>query len=177
MKSTKLNLNYSWGDLWRELKKRTLQPLRHPSFVIYFVVAVIVVGGAGVWLELITYLQAVAAKRCPSLDALRTALVTFFPALAGCACLQLIWAEDHQRALRAFAILVLFAVSILALVLGLIPAIEHRTALFIGLFPSAIALWIWWVANAKQPDLLDPDAPTGGDPNGPLAGDLRGFKI
>jgi hypothetical protein len=167
----------SWAGLGKELKKRTIEPLFHASFVIYFIVSVVIVGGAGIWLEIYAYnFPPLVDSGPPSLAALRTAFVTFFSALAGSACMQLIWAEDYLRSLRAFATLVLVVTSILALIVA-IPAIHNVTALCIGVASSLVALWIWWVANAKQKDLLDPDAPTGGDPSAPLAGNLQGFNV
>lgn len=171
----------SWIDLGKELRRRTLDPLYHPSYVIYFFVAVVIAGAAGIWLELATYFvlasNAVSnAAPAPSLAAVRTAFISFFPALAGSACLQLIWAEGHQRSLRAFAALILIVLLILALIIGLVPAIPHDGALWLGSFASLVALWMWWVANAKQKDLMDLDVATGGDPSAPLAGDLQDFQ-
>jgi hypothetical protein len=110
------------------------------------------------------------------LQPLRTALITFFPAVAGSACMQMIWAEDDGRSLRAFAMLILILVAILALIIGLVLAIPHSWALTICALAATAALWVWWIANAKHTDLLDPDASVGGDPSAPLTGDLAGFK-
>lgn len=96
----------SWKRLGRELKRRSVDPLGHVSFVSYFIVAVLIVGGAGIWTELRNYLIFVPTIELPnaSLASLRTSAITFFPALAGSSCMQLIWAEDQERSLRAFAV-------------------------------------------------------------------------
>lgn len=170
----------TWSGLFKELLKRSYEPLNHPSFVIYFIVSVVIAGGAGVWLELCSYIIADMELKSPSLSALKTALITFFPAVAGSACLQIIWAEDDHRALRAFATLVLFVLAILALLTGLISVIPIKCALFVGGGASLLSLWIWWIANANQEGLRDKvptDAPTGGSVGVPLAGDLTGFKV
>lgn len=170
----------SWGELWRELKKRTTEPFSHASFVIYFFVAVIVIGGIGFWIELYNYLILATPNsgQESSVSALRTSVITFFPALAGSACLQLVWAESHQKSLRAFGILFLCLTTVIALAISP-AAIVNSSALLFGFFSSIVALWIWWIANAKQKDLLDidPDAPLGGNKDAVLSGDLNGFTI
>lgn len=57
----------SWVTLWRELKKRTVEPFWHASFVMYFLVAVavVLVGGAGVWFEMHTYVLYVPTTEHP----------------------------------------------------------------------------------------------------------------
>lgn len=170
----------SWSALGKELRKRTVDPISHFSFVAYFLLAVFAVGGTGVWLELYSYLFLLPKDSIndSSLVPLRTAVITFFPALAGAASLQLIWAEDNQKFLRAFAVLILFFLTIVALAIAPTAALSHSTALIIGVVSSVIALWTWWIANAKQQDLLDPDAPLGKkDPEAELAGNLNGFKV
>lgn len=169
----------SWVKLWRELRKRTIDPAQHVSFVLYFLIAVLLFGGAGVWTEMRAYLLFVPTpdQPFPSLGSLRTAVITFFPALAGSSCMQLIWAEDHERSLRAFAF------SIIAILVGAIflltpAAVSDASALVGGGAASVVALWSWWIANAKQRDLLDLDASTGrSDTSGELPGSLDGFKV
>jgi len=170
----------SWVELARELKKRTIEPLAHVSFVIYFVVAVIVIGGIGFWIELYAYLLFATppAGQADPVSALRTAIITFFPALTGSACLQLVWAESHQKSLRAFGILFLCLMTVMALAIST-NAVGNRSALVVGFVASIAALWTWWIANARQKDLLDidPDAPLGGKQDASLSGDLDGFSI
>lgn len=172
--------NSSWIDLGRELKKRTFEPLSHASFVIYFVVAVIAIGGVGFWIELYAYFLHVTplSEQTDPLAALRTAVITFFPALAGSACLQLVWAESHQKSLRAFGVLFLCLMTVIALAIS--PSVVgDRWALILGFISSIASLWTWWIANAKQQDLLDinPEAPLGGDKDAKLSGDLSGFTV
>lgn len=166
-----------WTRLWRTLAERTSLPWRHPTFVLYFVVAVILVGGAGLWLELYK-LSFATAESSTSLEALRTAIITFFTALAGSSSMQVILEENDDRAMRAMAICVLTVLSALALIIA--PAsVSDCTAVKLGLVGCGLALWTWWIANAKQPGLQDEraDAAVGRrDPKAGLAGSLDGFK-
>lgn len=167
----------SWATLFRELRKRTVEPVFHASFVMYFCVAVVLVGGSGIWFEMHSYLfyTPTPEQPLPSSSALRIAVITFFPALAGSSCMQLIWAEDLHKSLRAFSI------TALALLTGVVftiapSAVSNSAALSTGVVASIIALWTWWIANAKQRDFLDIDAATGKkDTDGDLLGNLDGF--
>lgn len=171
----------SWVLLWRELKKRTVEPFSHVSFVIYFLIAVIAIGGIGFWIELFDYAIYTTphTEQADPLSSLRTAVITFFPALAGSACLQLVWAENHQKSLRAFGALFLCLMVIIALAIS--PnAVSNFSALAWGFISSIAALWTWWIANAYQTDLrddIDPDASLGGDKDAKLSGDLSGFTV
>ena len=54
--ASKWEIDYaSWTKLARELRKRTVEPTRHVSFVIYFLVAVVMFGGLGIWISSARY--------------------------------------------------------------------------------------------------------------------------
>lgn len=168
-----------YHEIADELKERTSKPAKHPSFVLFFIFAVLGLGALGIWLELYSYLYPEpGAYPRQETDALRTALLTFFPAVAGTAAMQLMWAAStkHFRSV-AFAILGSFLVA--ALIIS--PArITNASALFVGVMASVASLWVWWIANAKQAELLDKintSAPTGGDDvNRELPGSLEGYQ-
>ncbi len=168
-----------YRQIFDELRSRTIAPAMHPSFVVYFVLAVSGLGALGVWLELYAYIypEPSVYPRQRS-DSLRTAILTFFPAVAGTAAMQLLWAEStkHFRSV-AFAILGIFL--LLALIVS--PSrITNASALFVGVTASLVSLWVWWIANAKQPDLLDnfnPSTPVGGEPGTALPGSVAGYQV
>lgn len=166
-----------WSRLHKTRGERTLQPWRHPSFVLYFFAAILLVGGAGMWLELHKVLFAMEGES-KSLENIRTALITFFPALAGSACMQVILEENDDRALRAVAVCMLIVLSTLALAIA--PStVSASAAILLGILGTLLALWTWWIANAKQPGLQDgrTDAPIGRlDPKSGLSGSLDGFN-
>lgn len=173
----------SWERLWRELVRRTCGPFKHVSFVIYFLVATVIIGGIGFWLELYVYVFSAQPKpeNIDPLLAMRTAVTTFFPALTGTACLQLIWAEDHRKPLRAFGVFFLVIMTIVALVIAPTQFITSNSALTVGFVASLASLWAWWIANAEQKDLLDdidPDDSIGGKKvDVDLPGNLDGFTV
>jgi hypothetical protein len=170
----------SWTLLRNELWRRTKGPAAHASFVMYFLIAVFLIGAGGVWLELysLLVLAETANSTSPSVSGLRTAVITFFPALAGSACMQLVWAEGKNKSLRSFAVVALVVMTIVAI--GISPSvISSKTVFVVGAIASLLALWIWWIANADQPSLLDTnlEAPLGKDPQSELSGNLDGFTV
>jgi hypothetical protein len=171
----------SWESLYKELKERTLEPFKHFSFVAYFFIAVFAVSGAGVWLEIYNFFLIQPDLASEPTASLRTAIVTLIPALAGSATLQVIWAENNKKSLRAFAALILFILTFVALAIAPIKAVPKEFALTIGGIAAFVAMWMWWIANAKQQDFLDPidpDAAVGKkDLDGKLSGNLDEFKI
>lgn len=168
-----------YREIIDEFKDRTFKPAHHPSFVMFFIFAVMGLGALGIWVELYAYIYPELGKFAPQeTDALRTAVLTFFPAVAGTAAMQLIWAEStkHFRS-AAFSVLCIFLV--VALVIS--PTrISNCSALVIGLLASVFSLWVWWIANAKQAELLDEinaSAPVGGDDvKVKLSGSLDDYK-
>ncbi|WP_157935658.1 hypothetical protein [Bordetella trematum] len=166
-----MKIQTHWHNLGSELKQRSLAPWKHPSFVIYFLIAVAGIGAAGVWLEIYRMFE-----QHFDLANLRIAVYTFFPVLTATTGLQLIWAEGGMRSMRAFSILI---ITICLLGWIICTAIKnHETSLWWGIFFSILALWLWVITNAKQPDFLDAinDAPIGGKLDRPLKGDLTGFE-
>lgn len=173
-------------DLFKELKRdiarRTKRPIKHPSFIIFFIIAVLGFSALGIWLELYAYVYPEVGAASPKLDplgALRTAVITFFPAVAGTAAMQLIWA-DGAKHFRSVAFLTLFIFLVAALWIFPANRISTESALFYGFIASLVSVYVWWVANADQIDLLDkinPSAPLGGEnPEAPLTGDYMDFQ-
>jgi hypothetical protein len=88
-------------------------------------------------------------------------------------------AENRQKYLTSFSFLsafFFFISSILTLSLEKRPATS--LAWFVGLVACLLAIVMWWIANGLDrtfQDIVDLDAPLGGSPDNPLAGDTTGF--
>ena len=92
--------------------------------------------------------------------------------------MQLIWAEQPKH-FRSAAFLILALFLVVALIIS--PSrITNGSALFFGVLASLLSIWVWWIANAKQADLLDgvnPADSVGGDnPESKLQGSLNGYE-
>ena len=163
-----------WKFLASEVRRKTAAPLQHPTFVIYFFVAVLGIGALGVWAELLGSVSGPGR----GVKGMQEVFNTYIPAFVAPTCMQLILAE-RQKTLRAFSILL---TTVCAIALWICLQIATWPGLIFGALSVAGALWLWWLANADQSDFTDgrpdPDAPTGGkvSPNVPLAGSLTDFQ-
>lgn len=152
-------------------------PARHPSFVFFFFVAIVIVGPVGVWFELYGYAIKIPLNAGP----LRSSFTSFVPAFLAATCMQLIWAEDQRKSLRAFSILI-FAICTAGLLLCNSSHVVDERAVQIGFVLVTLAMWMWWIANANQKEFMDDKNqfftnPIGGDNiDAPLRGNLDGFN-
>jgi hypothetical protein len=163
---------WRWSVLWRDIADRFRDPLGHPTFVFFFVFVVIGLGSAGTWVELFKLWR--STNTSDPLDGLITSLVTFFFALIGTSCTQIIIEDAEAKALKTLAQGVLLT-SVLGVILatagigtGVVAALAWGAA-------SAFALAVWWIANSKSASLRDPDAATGGSLSKDLPGSLSGY--
>jgi len=166
----------TWVLLGKELLSRFLSPWAHYSFFAYFLLGVIVFGALGVWFEYFDLFSTHKTVSNPE-GLLRTALLATFPAILCPACMQVVWSDDTAKYLKTFAIVVMVIGIALAIVYAR-PVVKDATAINVYWWLTGISALMWWIANAYQKDLLDidTDAPTGGDPSKPLAGNLSGIK-
>ncbi len=163
-----------WVALGKELSIRAVEPFEYPTFIFFFIAIVIGVGGIGTWVEL--YRLAKPPEVPDSHDGLATSLITFFFALVGTSCTQLIIEESESKALRALGQLVLVLAFVGAAALAAVGMISGQAGVLPWTIASLFALLVWWIANAKNPGLRDPDTPTGGSVSKKLPGNLSEYK-
>lgn len=183
-----------WVYLGRELRRRTIEPFGHVPFVFYLLIAVIFFGALGIWVELVkiglTEPQAVQAEGPPGtvpasidLGSLITAVITYFPALIGSAALQFALAQVNRtdKILITFALFMLIAFSIAAVLLSILSKAHGGPVLTVGLLFCVGAIWVWVIANADDVTFrrVPPkvDAASGGDPDRDLPGSLNGCQV
>jgi len=168
----------SFGFLAYELKKRFMAPVGQVSFWVFLILGVLLFSACGVWVELGKYLL----SPNKSLDAIQTAIFTFFPALACTSTMQIIFSDEEKKPMKSIAYLV--GVLQLLAAIGLLSFTKYfssTTLIWTGFITSIIAIVTWWIANGEDPIFNDNvskmDIPTGGDANAPLKGDVSNFKI
>jgi len=171
------NQESRWSQLRAELGRRLVEPLKSPVFVIYFVVVIVIIGGAGIWEILVRSathkgedLQFSISQA--TLSAIHTYLVAIAAAAAADAILRL---GEANRALRFLGY-----VAVMAIVLIAVFNSVFVESMFLATLLGVGALVLWWVVNADNATLRDenppPSASTGGDPRQPLQGDLAGLN-
>ncbi len=158
-------------EVWEVLCHRTKAPLLHFTYWGFMLLGVIFFGGAGIWYELIHFDAA-------HIDSLKSALLTFPPAIIGGAGMQLVFERGATNQLRMFAIIMVFLVL---LILFLVKAsLETPAYIFTSILCAIASLWVWWIANALNGDLkdnIDPQAPIGGDATQDPPGKTDGFTV
>ncbi len=168
-----------WVHLSRELARRTREPIKHAPFVFYVILGTIVFGGLGVWVEL---LKIVISESSVGLAGLITAIITFYPALAGSTTIQLVLssANRNDKVVMSFGLLMLCLFTISALLLAVFAG-KHPTAVMVaGVVLSFLVVWVWWITNcddATYKQMPAPDAATGGDPERKLSGNITEYKV
>jgi hypothetical protein len=133
------------------LDHRWKHPKGQATFAIYFWVAVVVIGGGGVWVELLPPLFTGAwswdwSRVAPS-------LYTFFPAVAVTSAFDLVLNDKQMRSVRAFGFGTLAGIMCWLFLCVLHPMPVVSTLL--GLIGSVISLVLWRIANGENPQLHD----------------------
>lgn len=155
------------GWLGSELKK----PLGQSSFIGYFFVLILLVGGLGIWISVF---------RDRTLISVIGSLLTFFPAIATSACFELVHSDERQPKPKFARNVAIYCGAILGVAV-LVIATNNDTwiACATGIGASFLALLLWWLANANNIKLRDEDpiVATGGDPSGKPAGDQGDYGL
>ncbi|WP_146120768.1 hypothetical protein [Roseobacter denitrificans] len=166
-----------WQYLGREIWRRTWQPFKNVPFVFYVVLAIICLGGLGIWVEVIKSQLGQSADR----SGLLTALSTFFPALIGSASLQLILTStgNSDKVLVSFSLLAcflsFFGVVLITVFFPVHPGWSLGAAIWFGIF----AVWFWWFTNGDELTYQNApiDAAAGGSTTRSVKGNLNDFKV
>ncbi|MBX8548830.1 MULTISPECIES: hypothetical protein [Pseudomonas syringae group] len=165
-----------WYQFRASLLSRTVKPAKHPTFVMFFALGIVVFGGIGIWVEILR-LNVFLSKEA-TFTSVCFAINVFYPSL-GCASMLQFIVGNYPKALKAFGCLLCFIFIGACLLIGL-RQLYTPIGLCVEIALSALALWAWWIANAENPDYLDADDATAYGPvdtNTPLPGDLNGFKV
>ena len=171
-----------WQELYGVLKGRFLRPWKHPTFVMYFFLIIVFVGGFGLLVPIVSCYAVGSLKEAELHKTMVIAAYTYFIAIAATAAVDLILSYRHRKYLLMF-----FAfVSVVVFFCAVLAAIHSaRGNLLCATVPAVIgyvlSLFLWWVGNADNANLLDeplqPTAPTGGDAKRSLSGTVNGYEV
>lgn len=169
------NINY-WQEFYQTLRGRLIEPAKHPTFVLYFIGIIIAVGGFGIFEPIVSCILGKLA-RADLPHALISSTYTYFVAIAATAAVDL--ALSYRK--KKYLLMMFLLSSFLVLFLAFLSAIIHRHGYaaiptFLG---YVLALFLWWIGNANNVNLLDTlppeNASTGGGTETKPAGDLNGY--
>ena len=166
-----------WNEFYQTLKERLCVPARHPTFVLYFIGIIVVIGGFGIFEPLVSFVLGKTTKtELP--HALICATYTYFVAIAATAAVDLTLSYRKRKYLLMLFLLSCFLVLFLAFLSAIIN--RHQYAAIPTVIGYILALVLWWIGNATNANLLDTpppeNAPTGGSSSAPPVGDLAGFN-
>lgn len=167
----------NWTDFRGELKERFKKPAGHPTFIMYFVVVLIIGGGLGVWLPpVVSALGGEISASKPELS-VAMSLATYVVAILSAGLADALLSEI-SRAFRMFALSLCIIGAVIAL-LALLTSSKQGAFLFSGV-GAAISLLLWWLANANDEKLQEAqipvDAPVGNQPEQTdLPGNTQGY--
>jgi len=165
-----------------ELARRTLEPLHDIPFITYITLAIILFGGLGVWVEGFKIIYKIlVTNECIEVSSLITSILTYYPAVLGAGCLQLVLSSFNKmdKDMASFGLFV-FVGGLLSVVI--LPFFSEKfpgLVIFSGVVWSIFAVWIWWITNSDDPTfrrMPPPDAASGGDTKRDLSGDLTGVE-
>lgn len=161
----------------KELCRRTAEITRRFPLFVFVLVAIIGLGGLGIWTELA---KIALAKDPTHFDGVFTAVAAFFPAVVGTATFQLLLfaTGTSNRIITALGILVLFVSFGGAVLLGVFHSQYPLACLIAAVFLVIFSIWIWIVTNADDPlfQTVSVDAASGGNTSRNPRGDLSEFK-
>lgn len=155
-----------WKSLRQEIKKRCYLPLSQPAFILYFFFVIVIVGGLGVFIKLYRVLSMEVTPQ----DTLGLAqdLSTYLLAMIAASFVDLDFSESSNlTSLRMFG----FALLLIGAMFGIISQITTNSNLALGsaCAGTALALFLWWIANYDNSKLMektpDPNNPMGGNPD------------
>ncbi len=162
--------------LQRELGRRFFGPMGHFTFWVYLIVGIVGFAGFGFWYEA---LPLMLSRPGSSSAGVFTAMLTFFPALAGSSVLQLLFA-DGEKPLKAFSVIYSAILIALAVWLGFARPNAEWLAYAVATLGCLLAVLMWWLTSGEDPafnDALDDRTTLGPDTSVTPKGDLNGFEV
>jgi hypothetical protein len=133
-----------WKNLRDFISRRTLRPFSHPEFIGYFILVIIMIGGIGVWSNLLIEDSPVSISK--NLNAYSLAIIS-----AG--SIELIF--TNNKVLKKTLTIISIGVLVVYIGLYFILTDDNLIMLSLSTLLSIFALYIWWIANAENTNLTE----------------------
>lgn len=136
----------SFSVFGRELSARLRAPADSMVYWTYMIIGGVFCGGFGV---LLAVYEAIVMSPCSNWEAVKTGLVTYAPALAGAAAVQMLLDQEEQPHFRALALLsAIFVVAFCWIASD--SRVEGVVTQFLAAIATLIALLLFWLASAEN---------------------------
>ena len=172
-----MHIGNSWGKLLSDFKGKFKRSISNPTLVFFSVAAILLIGNLSFWIEVYNFFG--KGSSYPSLAAMVSALITFFPAVAVPACMQLHLSNNDSRSAKALSHLIIIIITASAFLINTLPkTLNNVWVLLASIILTFISYLIWLVINADNPDFSEPDpeTPVGGSVDVKMSGSLEGLQ-
>ena len=169
-----------YRQFWAEFRKRAFCSFCDGTFFLYFIFAIVICGGFGVWVEVFKLL--IVSPDNHNFDGIQNAAFVFYPALIGASCvlLALEATDKSEKPKTIFSLATIIITVIVSVVIGIFEHndIHQPVSRFLTIFFSGFGLLIWCFANGNNPYLqtISPESASGGDTGKDLKGNTEGFQ-
>ncbi|PWK17192.1 hypothetical protein LV89_04478 [Arcicella aurantiaca] len=164
-----------WTNIASEIGSRVNKPLKSPTFIMYFLGLVALMGGIGVYTTI--YFEINNNYCLINHWNIALSLGTYFIALIASSSVDLILSsQPEQKDLKAFGIILI----LLGITLFFLIAIIHNAYSYVFAFGGTLlAFCSWWIANANNDNLNLERNPKDANPTiiGQLKGDESEFNL
>ena len=163
-----------------EFRDRVLDSLGDVTFLLYFIVAIILCGGFGIWVEVLKLL--IASSDNLNFDGIQNAAFTLYPALIGASCMLLVLegTDKSEKPKTAFSLFVIIFTAFISAMIGIFESKDmyQLPSRVLITFFTVFGLFFWCFANGNNPHIqtVNPDSAVGGDTSKHLNGNTDGFQ-
>lgn len=149
-------MNDTWSD-WRDfgvtLLSRISKPSAHPRFVLYFFGIIVLGGSLGISIPSIRNIIVSGSGEAEWFSVLHSAS-TYTLAILAAALADAILSENVKPSLKLLIFVLAAVVGLCAIIILFLKSIESGTVL--SVISGVLALFLWWVSNAENANLLEP---------------------
>jgi len=138
----------------------------------YFLLAICLIGSAGIWLPII--IELIVEKKV-TFHNIPQNVITYFVSLAFAGCIDLFISKLRNITIEGIAnhflnilFLFLFSLSLVTLTIYLNVTKNDGWSLFLGIIGVAISYRIWWISNSENPNFTPNNNILGGNANNEL---------
>lgn len=172
-----MTIRDSWVLLFQRLQNQFTRSISNPALVIYSIAAILLFGNLSFWIELYSYSK--SSSPTASIAPMVQSLITFFPAVAVPACMQLNISHTKTKSEKALSHLVGIMIVVAAFLTSTLPeSLNNGWVFSISIVLTFISYLIWLIINADNEDFSENnyEAPVGGAVDSDLSGSLKGLR-